>query len=228
MRTIVPSPFCLSNKHSRVHPLLHPPFPTLPTMLLVGLVWKTSLDYQIGKFFPPCFPVTRCQLVQTTICQERNVCAKMGEGCELSSRFIRGFAFPEISRGEFPEKRTTLRDTLNFRKFLTGIFLSIDSPPRNSGIFGSMFRFSEIQQCPDFEETFPSRGNFITISPRLETCGIIGWHREHFKSIAFIFSQWVVSQSNGKKIWTKLQLKNVLRIGQNFRILRPLGEDTVA
>lgn len=92
---------------------------------------------------------------------EKHVCAKMGEGCELSSRFIRGFAFPEISRGEFPEKRTTLRDTLNFRKFLTGIFLSIDSPPRNSGIFGSMFRFSEIQQCPDFEETFPSRGNSL-------------------------------------------------------------------
>ena len=53
--------------------------------------------------------------------------------------------------------------------FLPGISVPFDFPPGISGVLGWMIRFSEIQQFPDFLETFS--GNFRTICPRFEIFG---------------------------------------------------------
>ena len=50
--------------------------------------------------------------------------------------------------------------------FLLGISVPFDFPP---GIFGGTVRFSEIQQFPDFLETFLER--FRTISPHFKIVG---------------------------------------------------------
>lgn len=81
------------------------------------------------------------------------------------------FKFPDISSVDWNSILQNLRKRVRGQP-CKGISVSFDFPSENSGIFGWMFRFSEIQQCPDFLETFP--GKFCTICLCFETgsCGM--------------------------------------------------------
>ena len=81
------------------------------------------------------------------------------------------FKFPDISSVDWNSILQNLRKRVRGQP-CKGISVSFDFPSENSGIFGWMFRFSEIQQFPDFLETFP--GKFYTICLCFETgsCGM--------------------------------------------------------
>ena len=64
------------------------------------------------------------------------------------------------------------RNNQVLRNFLPGISIPFYLTPGVSEIFGRMFRFSEIQQFPDFQETF--RGNFRISNSHFREF-LVGW-----------------------------------------------------